>query len=63
VSTAAPTVLRLELVISDELPQGRVVTVAGRAFPFSGWLGLASAIEQATGSVPTPHPQENHHHA
>jgi hypothetical protein len=63
VSTAVPNRLTLELVLVDELPQGQVVTAAGRAFPFSGWLGLAAAIEGATGSHTTPQPSENPHHA
>jgi hypothetical protein len=38
--------LTLELASADGPPSGRII-VAGDAHPFSGWLGLAVALQSA----------------
>lgn len=43
---STPIVLRLELAGHGDAIHGRLSHPAGEAIPFSGWLGLAAAIER-----------------
>lgn len=50
----APTVLTLEIDDHDaEHITGTLTPAAGPPLPFTGWLGLAAAIERATATGST----------
>lgn len=54
-------ILQLELSGNGESIHGRLCGPSGEAVPFTGWLGLAAAVERvaALAGRPVPDPRTN----
>jgi hypothetical protein len=54
--------VNVQLLIESDAISGSMTTPGGAKAPFTGWLGLITAVERLRGGLPDPdhEPPENH---